>query len=59
MTCILWYLGTRHGADGYGLTGLGIGNIGYDAWSDSLGPKVDGSWNLHQQLPRDPDFFIL
>ncbi|GAM35400.1 polyketide synthase [Talaromyces pinophilus] len=34
-------------------------NIDHDAWSASLRPKVDGSWNLHQQLPRDLDFFIL
>jgi hypothetical protein len=29
------------------------------AWTGSLGPKVPGSWNLHQQLPRDLDFFIM
>lgn len=34
-------------------------NIDHDAWSACLRPKVDGSWNLHQQLPRDLDFFIL
>jgi len=31
----------------------------YDDFRDSLRPKVQGSWNLHQQLPRDLDFFIL
>ncbi len=28
-------------------------------WLAPLGPKIDGSWNLHEQLPRDLDFFIL
>lgn len=34
-------------------------NIDHDAWSACLRPKIDGSWNLHEQLPRDLDFFIL
>jgi len=34
-------------------------NIEYEGWSTSLRPKVQGSWNLHEQLPRDLDFFIL
>ncbi|KAI9740047.1 MAG: polyketide synthase [Claussenomyces sp. TS43310] len=34
-------------------------NMDHDAWSACLRPKVHGSWNLHQQLPRDLDFFIL
>ncbi|KAI0144465.1 putative polyketide synthase [Xylariaceae sp. FL1272] len=28
-------------------------------WRESLGPKVAGSWNLHKQLPRGLDFFVL
>lgn len=34
-------------------------NVDYDAWCASLRPKIQGSWNLHEQLPRDLDFFIL
>lgn len=30
----------------------------YDQWTNSLRPKVQGSWNLHRQLPQDMDFFI-
>lgn len=25
----------------------------------TVGPKVQGSWNLHEQLPRDLDFFVM
>jgi hypothetical protein len=31
----------------------------HESWLSSLRPKVDGTWNLHQQLPRDLDFFVL
>ncbi|KAI9162660.1 reducing type I polyketide synthase [Paramyrothecium foliicola] len=31
----------------------------FEAWEQSLAPKVAGSWNLHEQLPRDLDFFIM
>ncbi|KAI0904706.1 putative polyketide synthase [Ustulina deusta] len=34
-------------------------NMSSEAWTASLAPKVSGSWNLHQQLPRDLDFFIM
>jgi acyl carrier protein len=27
-------------------------------WNTSLGPKVQGSWNLHTLLPKGMDFFI-
>ncbi|KAI0376971.1 putative polyketide synthase [Hypomontagnella monticulosa] len=33
--------------------------MNYRAWSSSLRPKVDGSWNLHRLLPRDLGFFIM
>jgi hypothetical protein len=33
--------------------------MGLEAWTASLAPKVSGSWNLHRQLPRDLDFFIM
>lgn len=31
----------------------------YDDWKTSLGPKITGSWNLHECLPSDLDFFIM
>ncbi|KAL4940592.1 hypothetical protein BDV06DRAFT_223966 [Aspergillus oleicola] len=30
----------------------------YQQWIESTRPKVQGSWNLHQYLPKDLDFFI-
>ena len=33
--------------------------ISHESWHESLGPKVQGSWNLHQQLPQGMDFFIM
>ncbi|KAI4629484.1 Type I Iterative PKS [Alternaria ethzedia] len=30
-----------------------------EKWHESLAPKVDGSWNLHQLLPADLDFFVM
>src|SRR3569833_2221282 len=30
-----------------------------DAWNDSVRPKGPGTWNLHELLPRDMDFFVL
>ena len=34
-------------------------NMTYGKWQKSLRPKVLGSWNLHDLLPPDIDFFIL
>lgn len=28
-------------------------------WTESLRPKVQGSWNLHSLLPKDLDFFVI
>ena len=28
-------------------------------WNTSLAPKVSGSWNLHQYLPSNLDFFVM
>ncbi len=33
--------------------------MSHGAWTASLQPKVPDSWNLHRQLPRDLDFFVL
>lgn len=32
--------------------------MSHKQWSECFGSKVKGSWNLHQQLPRDLDFFV-
>lgn len=31
----------------------------YENWSQATTPKIQGSWNLHEQMPRDLDFFIM
>jgi hypothetical protein len=31
----------------------------FSDWKISVGPKIEGSWNLHNLLPRGLDFFIL
>ena len=33
--------------------------MSYEQWMRSLRPKVKGSWNLHEVLPKDLDFFIM
>ena len=33
--------------------------MSYEDWTRSLAAKVQGSWNLHEALPRRMDFFIL
>jgi NADPH:quinone reductase-like Zn-dependent oxidoreductase/NAD(P)-dependent dehydrogenase (short-subunit alcohol dehydrogenase family) len=34
-------------------------NMSIDDWHASLAPKLAGSWNLHQLLPSDLDFFVM
>lgn len=34
-------------------------NMTFEQWTQSLAPKVSGSWNLHKHLPADLDFFIM
>lgn len=34
-------------------------NMTLEDWADTLGPKVTGTWNLHNLLPKEIDFFIL
>jgi NADPH:quinone reductase-like Zn-dependent oxidoreductase/NAD(P)-dependent dehydrogenase (short-subunit alcohol dehydrogenase family) len=34
-------------------------NMTIDDWHASLAPKLAGSWNLHQLLPSDLDFFVM
>ncbi|KAL8640877.1 MAG: hypothetical protein Q9226_008697 [Calogaya cf. arnoldii] len=33
--------------------------MSHNEWTESLAPKVQGSWNLHSALPSGLDFFIL
>lgn len=33
--------------------------MSYDEWAAATRPKMTGSWNLHNALPSDMDFFIL
>ena len=34
-------------------------NMSYDNFDAALKPKFDGSWNLHNILPTDMDFFLM
>lgn len=34
-------------------------NFTFENWQANLRPKVQGSWNLHRQLPTDMDFFVM
>lgn len=34
-------------------------NMTYEDWQTAVRPKVQGTWNLHQYLPRDMDFFVM
>lgn len=31
----------------------------HEQWTESLKPKVQGTWNLHEILPKDIDFFVI
>lgn len=33
--------------------------MAHEQWEECLGPKVQGTWNLHQHLPADMDFFVM
>ncbi|RDL33235.1 Thiolase-like protein [Venustampulla echinocandica] len=34
-------------------------NMSHDDWIAAAGPKIQGSWNMHELLPQDLDFFIM
>ncbi|EED16635.1 polyketide synthase, putative [Talaromyces stipitatus ATCC 10500] len=34
-------------------------NMNHEDWIAAIRPKVNGSWNLHNLLPRDLDFFVM
>jgi KR domain len=33
--------------------------MSFEGWTTAIEPKVQGSWNLHDLLPREMDFVIL
>ena len=33
-------------------------NMTYEAWRNTIDPKVQGTWNLHDAMPKDMDFFV-
>ncbi|RAL14312.1 type I polyketide synthase [Aspergillus homomorphus CBS 101889] len=33
--------------------------LDYDSWKACTAPKAQGSWNLHELLPRGMDFFVM
>ena len=41
------------------LPNLGFLEMSHSEWARGLVAKVDGTWNLHHELPKDMDFFIL
>ncbi|TRX93498.1 hypothetical protein FHL15_005470 [Xylaria flabelliformis] len=41
------------------LKDVGLGQMSFEDWTTAVEPKVQGTWNLHQVLPCDLDFFIL
>ncbi|KAI0145929.1 putative polyketide synthase [Hypoxylon sp. NC0597] len=34
-------------------------HMDYGSWREAIDPKVKASWNLHVELPRDLDFFVM
>ncbi|WPH02495.1 Hypothetical protein R9X50_00536000 [Acrodontium crateriforme] len=34
-------------------------NMSHDQWTEATRPKTHGSWNLHEYMPKDVDFFIM
>ncbi|KAL4811864.1 hypothetical protein BDW67DRAFT_189235 [Aspergillus spinulosporus] len=34
-------------------------NMTFDKWETAVNPKIKGTWNLHTELPKDVDFFII
>ena len=41
------------------LRDVGTLNMDSDSWTAALRPKVQGTWNLHDKLSEDLDFFVL
>ncbi|ETS86321.1 hypothetical protein PFICI_00149 [Pestalotiopsis fici W106-1] len=41
------------------LKDTGILNMDHESWTTATNPKIRGTWNLHQLLPEDLDFFVM
>ena len=41
------------------LQDVGVLGMDIDSWNTATSPKIEGTWNLHNLLPRDMDFFVL
>ncbi|XPS73997.1 Mycolipanoate synthase [Ascochyta lentis] len=41
------------------LCDTGFLNMDHRSWTTATAPKIQGTWNLHTQLPKDMDFFIM
>lgn len=34
-------------------------SMSYENWVQTTRPKIDGSWNLHETMPKNLDFFVM
>ena len=41
------------------LRDMGVLDMDIDSWDTAIYPKIEGTWNLHNLLPKRMDFFIL
>ena len=41
------------------LRDTGVLSMDLDSWNTAVRPKIEGTWNLHNLLPKDMDFFVL
>jgi len=41
------------------LCDVGVMDMDLEAWKTAIRPKVEGTWNLHNLVPKDLDFFVL
>ncbi|KAI1131714.1 putative polyketide synthase [Nemania abortiva] len=41
------------------LKDVGLDQMTFEDWTTAVEPKVQGTWNLHEVLPSDLEFFIL
>ncbi|KAI0973453.1 putative polyketide synthase [Xylaria arbuscula] len=41
------------------LADIGVMSMDIERWNAAVTPKVNGTWNLHEALPIDMDFFVM
>ncbi|PGH15186.1 hypothetical protein AJ79_02551 [Helicocarpus griseus UAMH5409] len=41
------------------LADTAVMNMDIEKWNAAVNPKVNGTWNLHEALPADMDFFVI